>query len=112
LSYGYLDYKIAYYSWWEKGALKYEELKRNADNENRALTTNEVKTLVDNKGRMALTRLKSESVPAKLTFLSIDIKNDVAIAVFDDGPRTNQMTLVKVENKWFIAGNKFLSIHP
>jgi hypothetical protein len=109
--YGYLDYKIAYYSWWRDGALKYERLTSNAESTKRGLTTEESKSLVDEKGRMAMPRLQGNYVPTKLTFLSLNLKSDIAVVVFDDGPRTNQMTMVKFNDKWYIAGNIILAIH-
>ena len=112
-SYGYLDYKIAYYSWWKNGATKIEGLQAKAEKENRpSLSKDELNSLVDNKGRMAMGRMQGNYVPSNLVFSSIDIQGEVAVAIFDDGPRTNQMTLVKVNNKWLIAGDIFLSIHP
>ncbi len=111
-SYGYLDYKLAYFSWWEKGALQLETLFAKVKNENRKMTKDEMRSLFDQKGRLAMPRLKGESTKKNLSFDSIEIKGDTAVAIFDDGPRTNQMILVKVENQWFIAGNKILSVHP
>jgi hypothetical protein len=109
---GYLDYKKAYYTWWKNGAIKYESLQQNAENENRILTTAELLSLVDEDGRIPLQRLQGDISLPELVFISIEIHDDLAFVVFDDGPRTNKMTLVKIENDWFIAGNKFLSIHP
>ena len=111
-SYGYLDYKLAYYLWWEKGALQLETLLTKIKNGNRKMTKDEMISLLDQKGRLAMPRLKGEIVKKNLFFISIEVIGDMAVAVFDDGPRTNQMTLVKVENQWFIAGNKILSVHP
>lgn len=112
VNYGYLDYKLAYYSWWNSGAVKYEEIKAKADKEERSLTREEMASLVDKKGRIAVPRLKGDYVPNQLTFISMDIQEDTATVVFDDGPRTNQMIMVKVDNKWYVAGNKILLVHP
>jgi len=60
---------------------------------------------------MAPARSTSLQIP-EIKFISITINDDHAIATFDDGPRTNEMTLVKVDGKWLIAGNKILSLHP
>jgi len=111
-SYGYLDYKLAYFSWWEKGAIQLETLFTKVKNENRKMTKDEMRSLFDQQGRLAMPRLKGESVKKNLSFESIENKGDTAVAIFDDGPRTNQMILVKVENQWLIAGNKILSVHP
>jgi hypothetical protein len=111
-NYGYLDYKLAYYSWWKSGATKFEELKAKADNEKRGITREELASLIDKKGRMAMPRLKGNFVPNQLNFISVEIQGGQATVVFDDGPRTNQMVMIRVDNKWYIAGNKFLSVHP
>jgi len=112
-NYGYLDYKLTYYAWWKDGAKKIEGLMDYAKKENRqALTKNEMKSLIDNKGRIAMGRLKGNYIPVSLIFFSMEIQDEIAMVIFDDGPRTNQMTLVRVDNKWFIAGNNILSVHP
>ena len=111
-NYGYLDYKLAYYTWWGKGSLQYEAIESKAKSENRKMTKEELKSLFDEKGRLAMPRLKGEEKKPILSFTTIEVNDDMAIAVFDDGPRTNQMTLVKVEGQWFIAGNKITAVHP
>jgi hypothetical protein len=45
-------------------------------------------------------------------FIAIAIDGDQSVATFDDGLRTNEMTLVKVDENWLIAGNKILALHP
>jgi len=73
-------------------------------------------SLVDSKGRMAGPRScpgpESRGSKIDLEFLSLHINGDVASVVFDDGPRTNQMTLVNVNHHWYIAGNRILALHP
>jgi hypothetical protein len=109
---GYLDYKVAYYKWWEIGALQIEALQDKAQAEQRPLSQDELLSLVDSKGRVAMPRAQGPISPVYLEFLSISIDNDVAIVVFDDGPRTNKMILVRVNEEWYIAGNEILSVHP
>lgn len=109
---GYLDYKLAYYKWWEGGALKIEALQSKAQAEGRALTQEEISSLVDDNGRIAMPRAQGPISEVWLDFFSISIDGDVAIAIFDDGPRTNKMILVKKDGRWYIAGNEILSVHP
>lgn len=109
---GYLDYKLAYYNWWKEGALKIELLHSKAIREGRSLTKDELKTLVDKDGRLAMPRGQINDRSVVLQFISISIENDVATIVFDDGPRTNQMTLVKIKDEWLIAGNVIQAVHP
>lgn len=111
-NFGYLDYKIAYYSWWKSGALKFEALQTKALQENRNLTEEEIKSLVDEKGRVAMPRSQDTRTSIELQFVSIEVEEDKAMVIFDDGLRTNQMVLVNINNQWYIAGNKFLSVHP
>ncbi len=106
---GYLDYELAYYSWWKAGALRLEELWAKAAEEGRPLTLEEVQSLKDRSGRTAAPRAP-EGVRIQIDFKSIVVEGDVATAVFDDGPRLNEMTLVKIDGKWYIAGNKILRI--
>jgi len=113
---GYLDYKVAYYQWWAEGAARWEALQARAAAEGRNLTQDEMASLVDSKGRMAGPRgcpgPEAGGSKIDLEFLSLHINGDVASVVFDDGPRTNQMTLVKVNHQWYIAGNRILALHP
>lgn len=109
---GYLDYKLAYYKWWEAGAQKIEALQAKAQAEGRPLTPEEVSSLIDGSGRIAMPRAQGPVSEIWLDFYSISINGDIAVAIFDDGPRTNRMTLVKVDGKWYIAGNEILAVHP
>lgn len=111
-NFGYLDYKIAYYSWWKSGALKFEALQIKALQENRNLTKEEIKSLGDEKGKVAMPRSQDIRTSIGVQFVSIEVEEDKATVIFDDGLRTNQMVLVKINNQWYIAGNKFLSVHP
>ena len=42
----------------------------------------------------------------------MEIVEDIATALIDDGPRTVELTLVLVDKEWYIAGIKGISIHP
>lgn len=109
---GYLDYKLAYFSWWKNGALRLEELWSKVEKEGRNLTQEEVQSLIDSSGRLAAPRnpegLGSET---EIRFKSITIIGDIATVVFDDGARLNEMTLVNVGGRWYIAGNVVLRVH-
>lgn len=109
---GYLDYKLAYYKWWESGAKKIEALQSKAQAEGRPLTSEELSSLIDSSGRIAMPRAQGPIQKVNLYFYSISIDGDRAVAIFDDGPRTNRMTLVRVNGQWYIAGNEILAVHP
>jgi hypothetical protein len=111
-SVGWLDYEIAHYSWWRDAVLHSEAVHAKAKAENRDLTQEERKSLVDPYGRVAPARVESPIRKISLTFLSVEVDQDIAIVDLDDGPRTIQMTLVLVDKKWYIANSKILSIHP
>jgi hypothetical protein len=108
---GYLDSKLAYYSWWEQGALRLEELWAKAAQEGRHLTREEMNSLMDSGGRLAAPRLQGPVPTPEIRFISISVKGDLAIATFDDGGRTIEMTLVKINGQWYIAGNKVIDVH-
>ncbi|MCZ7552964.1 MAG: hypothetical protein M5U05_10340 [Anaerolineales bacterium] len=76
------------------------------------MTKDDVRSLFDEKGRLAMPRLKGDIVKKNLAFNSIEVNTDTAVVVFNDGSRTNQMTLVKIDNNWLIAGNKIIAVHP
>ena len=109
---GYLDYKLAFYSWRINATIHAEKVKEKAKKENRALTDEERKSLVDPRGRMAPARSESPTRSLPLTFFSVEINGDIATVVLDDGPRTIKLSLVMVDKKWYIAGYKGLVMHP
>jgi len=109
---GYLDYKVAYYSWLIESTLHAEKVKEKAKQENRPLTAEEKKSLVDQNGRIAPVRSESPKRTLSLTFLSVSVDEDVATVVLNDGPWTLEMYLVLVDKKWYVAGTKGLVFHP
>jgi hypothetical protein len=46
-----------------------------------------------------------------LTFISLDIKDDVATVLLNDGTYTAELTLILVDGNWYIAGFKGISIN-
>jgi hypothetical protein len=109
---GFLDYKIAYYTSWIEGTMKYNELVLKAAQEGRELSKEEIESLRNNYGVLSMARGDPSPAPLNLKFDSITINSNEANAIFDDGPRTNQMKLVKINGKWYIADWVILSIHP
>lgn len=109
---GFLDYKLAYYIWWKKDAERFDTLLAVAEKENRDLTEEEAASLVDNTGRVAAPRLDGDATIPDLKFFSVEIDGNVALVVFDDGPRTNLMTLIRDNGLWYIVNWKILDVHP
>ena len=109
---GFLDYKLAYYTWWQNGVLKREALEAKAKAENRDLTEDEQKSLVDQYGRSAPMRHQPEpdkNIPP-LNFLALEINEDIAIVKLDDGPTIVEYTLVFINQHWYVAGMKILTV--
>ena len=109
---GWLDYKIAYYSWSSGAIFKGEELKKKAKSENRSLTEEEKQSLTDPQGRTAPARPEGSIRKSPVMFISMDINDDIAIVIVDDGPMTVRLTLVSVDKQWYITAYKGLSVHP
>jgi hypothetical protein len=109
---GFLDYKLAYYACWREGALRLEQMWDKAAREGRGLTLEEMQSLRDRSGRPASPRAPEEMQGTQLEFKSIAVSGDTATAVYDDGPRLNRATLVKVDGVWYIAGVQGLQMHP
>jgi len=109
---GYLDYKLAFYSWRINATIHAEKVKEKAKKENRALTDEERKSLIDNNGRIAPARSQNPTRSLPLNILSVKINNDIATVVLDDGPWTLEMYLVLVDKKWYVAGVNGLAFHP
>lgn len=111
VSAGYLDYKIAYYTWRRDATLHQETIYATAQSEGRVLTEKERQSLVDS-GRIAPARAESSTRKILINFISMKIDNDIALVVLDDGPRTIQLTLVFIKGQWYIADYVGLEIHP
>ena len=109
---GYLDYKLAFYTWRADTTLHFEEVQKKAKSENRALTAEEKRSLIDQYGRSAPARATGPKKKIPIRFISMEIVEDIATALIDDGPRTVELTLVLVDKEWYIAGIKGISIHP
>ena len=109
---GWLDYKIAYYSWMNSAILHSEALHAKAKKESRELTDDEKKSLIDSNGRTAPGRVDNPIRDQPLTFMSVNINDDTATVILNDGPTTIELTVVLVDKQWYIAGIKGISIHP
>lgn len=111
--FGYLTYKLAYYNWWSKGAIAMEELQAKAVEENRDITKEEIQKLIESQsGLLPPARAEFLIEEPNIKFISLTINEDLSTVTFDDGPRTNEATLVKINGSWFIAGNSILALHP
>jgi hypothetical protein len=111
--FGYLTYKQTYFAWWSKGAIAMEELMAKANQEEHSITKEEVQDLIgSNSGLMPPARAEAVEEDPEIRFISLVIDGDQSVVTFDDGPRTNEMTLVKINGDWLIAGNRILALHP
>jgi hypothetical protein len=109
---GWLDYKMAMYSWRRDSILHSESVHATAKAENRDLTDAERASLMDPWGRTAPARVDpSFRHDPQLEFISLEVNKDIARVVLDDGPTTAELTLVLVDKKWYIAGRRGISVH-
>jgi hypothetical protein len=109
---GWLDYKMAYYSWKRDSILHFEAVHATAQAENRALSEEERKSLTDSYGRTAPSRSESPKRTNPIIFKSVEIGGDIATVVLNEGVRTVRLTLVFADNNWYIAASETLSVHP
>lgn len=109
---GYLDYKMAYYTSWEQGALRLEEAYRNAAKEGRT-TLNQVerRSLADENGDVASPRRDDPIGEIYLNFFSIEVNGDIAKVLLDDGPTNCEMILVRINGIWYIASSNVKEVH-
>lgn len=90
-----------------------EELQSKAINENRPITKEDIQKIIEaSAGLIPPSRSEGDEDKPLIRFHSLTISGDVATVTYDDGPRTNESTLVKIEGSWYIAGNTILSLHP
>lgn len=109
---GLLDYEMAYWSWRRDATGNAEAIRAKAKAENRPLTTEEQKSLVDEHGRIAPARPEGPIRSTPLRFESLEIHDDIATVVVNDGATTIRYTLVLVDHHWYVAGYFGLSVHP
>jgi hypothetical protein len=108
---GYLDYKLAYYTWSRDEILHLEALQEKAKKENRNLTEEELQSLRDSKGRTPPARAEGPLKLIPLNFMSLEINGDIATAILDDGPTVTKITLVLVDGQWYIADASVLIVN-
>jgi hypothetical protein len=109
---GYLDYKTAYFTWWKEGTERFDALQDKAKSENREVTQDEIKSLIDSKWQMPPARAKTPIREISLRFISISIENDIATVYLHDGTRTVVMVLILVDKQWYIAGLRGITLNP
>jgi hypothetical protein len=110
---GWLDYKMAQYSWKRDTILLSEAVHAKAKAENRALTPDERKSLEEPwGGRLVPARVKSPVGTAKAAYFSLEIIKDVAVVRLKRGAYYSEVTLVLVDKKWYVAYVEHLSVSP
>ena len=109
---GYLEYKMAYYSWRRDSILHEEPIYATAESENRDLSDEEITSLLDEYIRSVSHLSANQYRTHPISFISLLIFDDIAKVVIDIGFAKKELTLVYVNNQWFIAAAKNLSINP
>lgn len=107
---GYLDYKLAHFNWWRESVLLFDALKEKAISENREVTQDELKAIIDSewaeKWGLAPARAKSPEGEIPLRFISVDVINDTAVVYLHDGFQVVILYVNKVDGQWYIVGDK------
>jgi hypothetical protein len=109
---GWLDYKLAYWTWRRDAILNSEAVHKKAKEENRELTTDERASLRDKYGRWAPVRSEGKIKETNLSFTSVCVIGGLAKVVVDDGIWKQEMTLVLVNHQWYIAFSRGIEFHP
>lgn len=109
---GWLDYKIAYNTWVKESILHYELVSERAKAENRELTEEERNSLTDPWGRSAPARSQSPNRKIPITYLTLEVIDDIAVVTLYRGIYYSQLTLVLVDKQWYVASEYFLSVSP
>jgi len=117
---GYLTYVIACYTDFTRGAKLFEEAMANARAKGRDyLTPDEWRRIVElHGGRPPAPRLQpsmtvedaQEMQKTLMRYDLIDVEDDKARVIFDDGATLNKATLVRRGGKWYIAGVERLAV--
>jgi hypothetical protein len=93
---GWLDYKLAYFTW---------QIKEGTYFQIDSLHTPDPPTVFPPDFTWC-------SPPPTLHFLSMNIDNDIAIVKIDEGATTYELTLVLINNHWYIAAYHGISVSP
>ncbi len=109
---GWLDYKIAYYSWVRDSILLFESVHAKAKADNRDLTKEERNSLIDPWGRVAPARTSGFIRKTPITYLTLDITNDIATVTLLRDAYHSKLSLVLFDGEWYVANETFLSITP
>jgi|GEM_PF-1173391 hypothetical protein len=109
---GWLDYKMAFYSWRRDSTLLSEAVQAKAKVENRDLTEEERKSLRDPWGRTAPARSESPTRSIAINYLTMEINNDTATVTLRRGIYHSEIKLVLVDGRWYFAKERFLSVSP
>lgn len=111
---GYLDYRRAFSKCQYEGGILFDSVFATAKAEDRSLNIDEINSLYVCNDFNAAPPIKLENMDTDFEWIiySIEIDGDVANAVVDIGLTTNRMTLVKVNDKWYIAMSEVIQRHP
>ncbi len=108
--YGYLDYKIAYYKWWQESSSFFEALDIKALSENRKVSQEEIKELIDSEWSqewgLAPARAASPERRTVLRFVALDKKDEIVTVYLHDGLKLHILYLTQIDGRWFIVGDK------
>ncbi len=109
---GYLDYKMAFWGWRISATRHWITLLTTAESEHRDLTVEERASLIDDTGRSAPAPLSFPVQRIQISFISLELNDDVAIAEFEKGFARVELTLVRIQGQWYIAAFRYLVISP
>jgi hypothetical protein len=110
---GYLTAMQAKYIARGKSAALVKTAVEKALQEKRDLTQNELQDLIATSyGQLPpSTVYQNPDSKTELVYQSIDVKEDKAVVVYDDGAALQEAILVKINHHWFIASIKPIQIH-
>jgi hypothetical protein len=109
---GYLDYKIAYHSWWLEGKRQWKELYEKAQAENRPISEAEQKEFLESKWGTFPGSWCSPVKSSQLRFISITFEDNIATAVIGVNSRTREVILISLNGQWLIVQEKELLQYP
>lgn len=114
---GYLDYKIAYYRWWEEGTLRLESIQQTMKDENRDYMTSDEVSFLQETGippaRISPEDFSAESENCSQIIVTLlEVKDDFAIVVVEEGATTSEHYLVKKNGQWCIIGRRIVKLAP
>lgn len=107
---GWLDYKVAFFEDWGRGAEALERLEATAKSEGRLVTSDELRSITG-PGMPPAARGVQPTQKTSVRLMSVTVDGTRAEVQYDDNAVTYLLALSKTKDGWRIVGERVLDVH-